>query len=665
MLEPCILDLIFHNSVNDNLDLIENFWENFHVFLIKSLNNVDFKYKFVDYILKNSTKKYNVIKEVKSEISKDFDVMKTIINSRNFFMFPQIFNIRIFNEEKQPILYNTRKVMKRFCKQLDFFQFVIFDDAETSKIFFTSGKWGIIVRALGIIEGIVNSNFDILEDSDYLIYPRIKSTMDNFIFHHMLGLLKLKNAAEKEKILSEMEESLLGQLREIESMTDSFAKNGSETQKYGPFRLGIVQRYLGFVLFVKYFIGVRNNLLHLNSNLISKEQRTKYAKNTCLDFEQRKSFYRRVVRNYIFYLLRCTDIKKKYIAQIHVDQNTQTNDLNILFFKCLFYLDDAFREIITEEVQNGFEKIIELNEIGNCQKYMGALFHFYLELVYNENILENNYLILAIEYKTHDSSIPLDSRLENIMSNAPTFEQRIKIVVQSMPNILIKEVFNLINLPFVFCKSRLIEFIDSILESNFNFNKKTKKFVIKNENRKIPFYQNLFLYDIHPKNEIIRNLKDKESKYEQINLFSWKNQRSEFALNYLEKKQILEWLVKYYFIFSDHCSNEKENQRKGLTDNTEIDLIAESILICSKIIDKKSVFKSFFFKNYKQMGKRMKKLVQNQATILKLKIFDTIRDSEQNEETNKKKSNLKKKKSQKFNEQNPEKNQKTKANKNI
>ena len=140
-------------------------------------------------------------------------------------------------------------------------------------------------------------------------------------------------------------------------------------------------------------------------------------------------------------------------------------------------------------------------------------------------------------------------------------------------------------------------FMQYLIEKYFNYNPKTQRFSVKDKHNKKVFLQNLFYTEEAQLTKLLLNIKNENKKIKQIGLFYWENDRTPYAINFLNSNGLCDWLVTYYYDVKSNLSKQKEEKCYK-----ETDLIAEMILIYTQITQNKSFISSFFEKIYKESG---------------------------------------------------------------
>lgn len=601
--DPSILDFICFYTCNHRESRSEAFWSCFSDFLIKSFSSASFKNELIFVFNKAIDWLHASLADVLFQVSGTTTIMRSYFESAlpSLAVF-KIFRREVVDEGGRLALETCREMLTTCSEHLLNFQVNILEDPSNARILVLSGNWTLWLKLLGVVEAVTNSNFDIIEDAEYQYscYSVFTRNFRVFMFRHMFGVLRMRSAADKLEVLRTMERVSLNVLSDIEALTETLAQGESRTQGYGPFRVGAVEQYLGLILFVKYFVTVDGDTLALKGDMVSEKSRAEFAENVGLDAEQRRALYSKLMRNYVFYLLRLAGIKRKYDSQMSTDKVHKSGHFFCVLFNCLFYLDRVFADELTRSMQGALDDIIASGHVDGCQHYVKKLFFFLYEITLNENVFEELYCTLALQFGLDDHNSLSARQMEAIAANAPSLGERLSIVLKHIPYLSVDRLFECVQFLYVESSSTTrVQFTEFLLEKNFSFNASKRRFKLRRKRHQVHFYQNLFYTEEDMYSRIVVKLKEKRLRLKEIELYYWRNGRARHAFDYLRSNGLIDWLVAYYYRLKRALAQAAG--RSGAV-HLESDSVAEMILVYSQIIENKLIIDNFFCQIYKHSG---------------------------------------------------------------
>jgi hypothetical protein len=425
----------------------------------------------------------------------------------------------------------------------------------------------------------------------------------------------LKDKAKQNELLKTMESVLLKNLNKIEKLTCQIDVGESPTKKYGPVRLGFIQRYLAIVMFLKYFVILKEGKLFLNQNQLELSQKQEYLKNLNMTKETKITFYNSIISNFFFYVQRISGIKKKHNQQIFIDNFFKIIKFYVLLFKCLFYLDDDFHQVLKNQFKNVLMFIIASENIKGSERFIKNSFYYFFEITINENLFEEFYCIINLVYMLDQKYELNNQEMSSCMEKIPGLQERIQNLVSHKSNVSLEDIKKVISFP-IMETSIAPQFIEFLFENLCLFDKNKKTFKPNSKPRK-KFLQNLFYNEENILNDIVFDLRNNKSKKMNLEWFYWENPRLALANKYLGSKDLGEWFFAFYDEFKQALSSLKENQDSKSNSFSESDVLAEMILIYFQVIKANEQQAEFLLKIYNQSGEELKSMLDNLKKKLK------------------------------------------------
>ena len=602
---PSFLDLIIHNLIWRDNDSLREFKRSFVYFMFNCFIDFDIKVQLGRSLCKNLFWVNESFEDLQFQVLETSSMMRHICST-------DLLNYSIGLILSDRVLVNGESYSKSihihcvlFKDYLDSLNNSVFADRECAESFVACGNWDILAHLSSHFERMMNDRFDEYMSTNYQgsIYDRHLDILSQVVFEHLSGILRIEDHNAHQALLRRMEVLLFRELVKIEK-----SANQGNTDSYGPFRLGFVQRYLALVLFTNYFVASEDGSLMLSKHSISEDVRKKFRESLKIDKAEKMEFYRNILRNYLFFLQRICNVKRKYPDQVYIHRKYKSNRFYELLFKCLFFLDPDFGPVACRVIKAEFASVVEQQELSpQTLKYMQNAFNFLLEITLDDNLFEEFYCVLSFNFGLDDLNLLSRAQLEVLQRNVPGIVERLKVIVAFKSLCGVNEVNSSIEFPYE--NNRVpSQFREFLFETNFRFEKKSKKFKLPKSGQKQLFYQNLLYLEEQLLEDIKLDLRNQKVKTRQIHLYYWHNDRMFQALDFLKAAHLSAWMVPLYHRLRSLLSAGAEPRETAVFPAS--DLLAELILIDSQVTDRKSIIESFFSQIYKFSGKSIKTLLK-------------------------------------------------------
>ena len=604
-----ILDLILFGVCPNKHKILNQFNNIFENILAQGFSSTEFKREVsISCIKALNWFELTFEKLLFSCVSVDYIMGKYILSDEKHSIISSFLGNSLFNDkhklDKNALFVNSMKLLnyinslglQGFKKNTSFQPYV------------SSGSWEVLCIIVSLLESFLNVHYDIFEKlltgpTNLFVFKTLLCLKGIFM-DSLTNIISIDDISAKDALLQTMEHQLFKNLTLIEELTKKLAQNETESQGYGPLRLGFIHQYTGILLFVKYFLKRENSQLYLKKEMISEKCQLEFIKNINMNEQDRTCLYTQLLKNYIFYLQRISKIKRKHEVTISVEMPLANNKLYSLFFNCLFYLDPLFKDILTTEIKLAFSNTTKDETFGTLEKYIRNIFYFLYEITLNENTFEEFFFTVNMDYSLKNKPKLSKKEIEHIEQNIPGLIERFKTYVKYIPNVKADNLYEIVEFPLTdHSKSDFIQFI---VENHLTYNSKTRRFTIKDKNKKKVFLQNLFYTEEENFTKLRLNMKNQNKKIKEIGLFYWGNDRTPYAIDYLKSNGLCDWLVSYYYGVKSSLTKFKPQKHYK-----ETDLIAEMILVYCQITENRNIISKFFEQIYKESGDELVVLIKS------------------------------------------------------
>ena len=622
---PNMLDLILFYIKYKQARFANRFSRCFKKLLLKGFIEINFKKALTKSLLKSYEWFSNDLSDFEFQLHNTALIMKDILNSHALnFIANSVFGKKMLNFDNVILPSSLSKILSALKKFVNLIEYSQLQFPENIESFVISGNWTLFAGILVFVESVGNCDMDVFEKNAGMFsvshYNFLSSKINSIIFKSIFGIINIENITIKTKIINEMENTLFENLMLIENYTRKLNVGENSSKKYGLIRLGLTQRYLGLVFFLKYFIKYDKGELKLMFQKINKLKKKEFLQNLNFSKLKKNNFYQKIIRNFFFYIQRISGIKRRHEEQIIVDNFYQISKFFILFFKCLFNLDDDFQQIFKSEFKLTLMHFLSLDNVKRSERFLRKLFYFFFEITINENIFEEMFIIiklnimLGLKYELNNKEMSL------CLNDVPGLLERIKNLLSHKSHVNLEDLGKIIKYPILesTCAPQFIEFMFEELSS---FVKDSKYFKLKKKPTKI-FYQNLFYLEETILNDIIIDFKNNKKKISNINWYYWNTDRNELALNFLKCEHLCQWFFDYYFQFKNKLISLKENEDLDTRCFSETDVLAELILSYFHVIKDSKKQNEFVFRIYNESGESIKPLLNSLKKTIESKNMD-------------------------------------------
>lgn len=614
-----ILDLIICLVMPSRQSRLKSFKKLLQKTLLKGFINLDFKKNLTQSLLKSKNWFAENLREFEFQLYNTALVMKDILPlaSLNFAVL-STFETSFFHDENKVDLARTQRVLTKFKSFVNLVEYSQLQFPENADAFLKSDNWEMMVRIVGVLESVINVEFDSVERNpmyyDASYYEFYSAKLHMIMLKSLLGVMRIQSPEHRHRLLQKMEHLLFAELAKIEHLTRQLSRDQTTTQDYGPIRVGFVLRYLGLVLFVKYFVSVQNDTIVLKKNEVSSSAKADFQKNLVFSEAQKLELYDRLLQNHFFYIQRLSGEKNKHSDQISADKFYKIPKIYVSLFKALFFLDPAFGHALVAHTKRALQEIVDGKRTSKCERLLRHMFNFILEVTCNENCFEDLFVALHVDFSLDGDLELTRAQLEHLFDQVPGVCARVNNFVGLKSFVGIKEMEQMNRFPSLDSAS-VRQFLEFIFERLCKFDKEKKRFVCRKKNKNA-FFQNLFYGEENLFNQVMVEFQHGCVRPKQVHLFSWDSPRHAVAVGFWVESGLSQWLTQYFADFRGQLCSLKQNQDVNLKSHTETDALLESMFVFCELIQDKQTLTNFFPKLIPQTGEDLSTLLSEMAKKL-------------------------------------------------
>lgn len=264
---------------------------------------------------------------------------------------------------------------------------------DTLNTFIRSDFWRMQLTAFVLFEIICNFDHEILlvyhqvyQVEMYKFYCQLFKNMVFFIFDSLLKVTREKRAP----ILDILERDLLLAMMQIEEVCLHWKSMQFRSQQKGPYRVALLTSFYSLVLFSKYFLLDKEDLVaYVSGEPVSPQTRADFLQAINLNESDRRAWYRKLSNVQMF------DFKRETMLYIDFHKLTglelwASMDLHRkLMWKCLIELDPLAKQVLIERVCEFLEELT--TDVGSSEGIKAVLhiLNFVHDVFISETVFES------------------------------------------------------------------------------------------------------------------------------------------------------------------------------------------------------------------------------------------------------------------------------------
>ena len=477
---------------------------------------------------------------------------------------------------------------------------------ELLQAFVESGNFETIVSIFGMYESFINCNLKIAESYDF----STGNTKYNFFAYYTVkiiekcikGAIKISDAHVRDRVLGLMEQALSDQLFRIETLTRKLTPKNLKSPNSKNIRMNSILKFLGAVLFAKYFLVSRDGRLALRTDSTAHESDRIFANHFGDDCHSRKVFYAYILQNHFFFLGQIAGVHKE--SKIALDYYEWKYFQ--LLFSCLFHLDSHFRPVLLEQLRYTLDRFVSTEKTNRFSHFFELIMHFVYETTVNDNIFEEFFCTIGLDHHSDEMNRVSSENLESIQSQIPGIVQKLRTTITLMrPGV--DKMYSTPNWP---CSTqKTFRLTELLYDSNFRFDKRSHKFVSRQKFKKVGFHQNLFFSDKKLFAQLLIEITNQGLDLSRLSVFFWHHQRARNALDFLRASGLSEWLWTFYWrVRSEFAWSDDSGQLEQVAD-----AVGAMALLHAQFVGDQRVMEEFCSKILDHSGSQLKRYISSLA----------------------------------------------------
>ena len=600
------MDLITHFYFLNRRFVEENFENTFHQFIKDGFIHKEFKINFRCLCLKYPDYWFCYGGDIFVKVLKSPDIISRILESKDLYILLVFFlgnmNRRNFSEDNNRFKY----LVKHFTTLLGF----VYSGKTTYDVnietIVENGNWKLLVNILGLLERCyVSSDFFF----DYYSCPsKFHKYMDSFYSMILRSIMKIQKHSTRKKVLKTILKSLLTETYQFENEVKNSQIKSSLSVNQKQDKLGVLSIFLSQVLYLDTILDSNKNAL-IKSNDQDFDIINQIFREINISRFEKIDFYMILMKNFLFFLKQINGIEDDKKLKQNINDALAIDRNYILLFKTLFHLDSDFQFLLIPTVEEGLSIVFETDKRVFFGEYIQSVFHFFFEIVLNENVFEEFYVKLSLIQKSSETSLFSNKELEEIIDHTPGIVYRLQTICTKSQSLDLKKLSE----KLVSCNGNmklLNQLIEYIISEKFNYDHTSKSFDTKSMTSLRFIYPNLLFSD----KSFLKSLSS-EVGFKTLNqngFYYWNHSRVKYGVNFLKSSGLEKFIVSCYFQVCDSRFQNTENATKLPV------LFVKNLLVLIRATQDRNVVVDFLMKVSKECGKDFNLLLHQTMAELQI-----------------------------------------------
>ena len=406
-------------------------------------------------------------------------------------------------------------------------------------------NWRMFVACVVIFE--VSANLDhsglILKCEKYSreIFAMCQIQLDTLVFFVMRACVA-SGAESRLAALTAVQKSLWPAIQQIEEVCSSWRNLQTKSQKNGPFRVGFLQSFYAFVVFVKYFVDFDSKGLPVVvPDKLGENKRSEFVSTLGFDRQQRKVLYRKLMNNKVFCFRKEAMVFPEFVNLGFIELQCRANSGPNLLWKCLIELDDVARDVCLQFVEHFVRDIPERGELFHSVKFANFALRFVNEVFVHEMLFEE--FVISLRFMVRFVNKALFAKQKKLMfEGTPGVVNRFYLARWLMGPLHLVDMMNCFILPYFHTNiAGVTNYGHDYLDAKFKFDSRTQTFRFPNKPAADKRFMVNLLYSWHILEHKLLMLWPKPGI--ELEAFIWQNSRSKINARILFTSNLFERFI--------------------------------------------------------------------------------------------------------------------------